>query len=414
MERNPLQAIDPKVIGERLRNARRARGLRQEQVADALGYARTTVVAIEKGERRVTEQELVEFAKHYGRSLSEFVSVQANTQPLVPQFRAAFAASRPGAPLDEGEFLKVAETLETLTNDFLELERLCGMERAKDATPIYKLEESYNHPIELGEEVSVEERGRLGLGDAPSSNLRALLEEAVGLRIFYYEMPQLISGVFACNDVVGGCVGINSLHPVPRGNFSLAHEYAHFLTTRYQADVALEAGRWMRSPTEQFADSFAANFLMPRSGVIRRFSELKDAREGEKNVRIADLVHLSHYFGVSVQAMCLRLEDLRRLPSGTWDRLKARGFKPDRARAVLGLVPHANYRQMLPQRYLILAKRAYDAGLLSEGQLARKLRTDRVTARMMLEKLETLIDDKTGSGYVPVLELDLGAPVLDA
>jgi Zn-dependent peptidase ImmA (M78 family)/transcriptional regulator with XRE-family HTH domain len=413
MEHNPLQSIDPKIIGERLRNARRARGMTQGQAADALGYARTTVVAIEKGERRVTEEELIRFAEQYGRSVSEFVTMRTNTQPLVPQFRSALPASRPGVPLAEEEFLKVAEELESLTADYLELEQLCEMPLPKEYPAVYRLEDSYNHPEELGEEIALEVRNRLGLGDAPIPDLRALLEEAVGLRVFFYPMPSLIAGLFACNDVVGGCVGINSQHPAARENFSLAHEYAHFLTTRYQADVALESGRWMRSPAEQFADSFAGNFLMPRSGVIRRFSELKDAREGEKNIRIADVLHLAQFYGVSVQAMCLRLEELRRLPSGTWDTLKSRGLKPERARAALGLVAATDNRQLLPQRYLMLAKRAYDAGLLSEGQLAKKLRTDRVSARLMMERLETLIDYKTGSGYLP-LELDLATRLVEA
>jgi Zn-dependent peptidase ImmA (M78 family) len=313
--------------------------------------------------------------------------------------------------MTEDELVNVADELESLCNDYIELEQLCEMPLPKDYPSVYRLEDSYNHPEELGEEVAVDERNRLGLGDAPITDLRAVLEEAVGLRIFYFPMPSLIAGLFACNDVIGGATGINSRHPVLRGNFSLAHEYAHFLTTRYQADVALESGRWMRTPTEQFADSFAANFLMPRSGLIRRFSELKEARAGEKNISIADLLHLAQFFGVSVQAMCIRLEELKRLPIGTWDGLKSRGLKPDAARSVLGLVASNDNRQQLPQRYLVLAKRAYDAGLLSEGQLAKKLRTDRVTARLLLEKLETLIDEKTDSGYV-ALELDLAMPLV--
>lgn len=108
------------------------------------------------------------------------------------------------------------------------------------------------------------------------------------------------------------------MHPNPRGNWSLAHEYAHFLSTRYQSDVVLESGRWARPLAEQFADRFAAHFLMPRGGVNRRFSELREARP-DKNVRIADLLQLAQFHRVSAQAMVLQLEVLRRLPRGTWD-----------------------------------------------------------------------------------------------
>ena len=412
MEKNPLQSIDPKVLGQQLKNARTTRGITQEQVAEMLGYARTTILAIEKGERRINENELIRFAEHYGRSVSEFVGAHQNTQPLVPQFRSGLPASRPGKGLDEAQVIDVAEKLDALSADYVELEKLCDLPLPKEYPALARNVDSHNPPDDLGEEVALDERRRCGLGDGPVFDLRALLEEAVGLRIFYYEMPSIISGVFAYNDALGGCVGINSRHPVPRGNFSLAHEYAHFLMTRYQADVALEAGRWMRASAERFADRFAATFLMPRNGVIRRFSELKEARAGEKNVRIADLLHLAQFYGVSVQAMCLRLEELKRLPFGTWDSLKARGLRPDQARVVLGLDVASENRQMLPHRYLMLAKRAYDAGLLSQGQLAKKLRTDRVSARQIVERMDNLIDDKTGSGYEP-LELDLASPVVE-
>src|SRR5207245_1902960 len=143
--------------------------------------------------------------------------------------------------------------------DYRDLEEMCEMPLPKDYPPTYRVEDSYNRPEELGEQIAQADRARLGLADAPIADLRALLEEAVGLRIFYYRMASGIAGVFACNDDLGGCVGINSQHPAARENFSLAHEYAHFLTTRYQADVALESGGWGRLPTERFADSFASN-----------------------------------------------------------------------------------------------------------------------------------------------------------
>ena len=407
---NPLSSIDPKLLGERLRHARRARAFTQEQVAEALGYARTTIIAIEKGERRVTSEELLRLVQHYGRSVSEFVSQQTNTQSLVPQFRSGPPTARAVAKLVESDFTDAAEKLEGLATDYQELENLCEMALPKDYPPIYRVEDSFNQPEELGEEIAQKERARLGIGDAPISDLRALLEETVGLRIFYYRMASAIAGIFACNDDLGGCIGINSRHPAARGNFSLAHEYAHFLTTRYQADVALESGGWGRLPTERFADSFAGHFLMPRNGVSRRFSELTDARQGVP--RIADLVQLAHLYSVSVQAMCLRLEELKRLPFGTWDNLKTNGFRPDQAKVTLGMSSTSENRDPLPQRYILLAYRAFDSALVSEGRLAKMLRTDRVSARLMLEKVAGTIDSNTGGEYFPLM-CDFAAPLVN-
>jgi DNA-binding XRE family transcriptional regulator len=59
--------IDPVTLGARLKSARETAGLTQNQVADELSIARTTVVAIEKGERRVKPTELVALASFMGR-----------------------------------------------------------------------------------------------------------------------------------------------------------------------------------------------------------------------------------------------------------------------------------------------------------------------------------------------------------
>ena len=65
MEKRILQQFDPKILGGRLQEARKACGFTQQAVADHLGMARTTLVAIEKGERRVTPDELIKLAAFY-------------------------------------------------------------------------------------------------------------------------------------------------------------------------------------------------------------------------------------------------------------------------------------------------------------------------------------------------------------
>jgi transcriptional regulator with XRE-family HTH domain len=57
------------VVANRLREAREFLNFTQEDVAQALGYARTTVTAIEAGRRNVSTLELKRFSKLYNRSL---------------------------------------------------------------------------------------------------------------------------------------------------------------------------------------------------------------------------------------------------------------------------------------------------------------------------------------------------------
>jgi transcriptional regulator with XRE-family HTH domain len=73
MDEDILKAIDPRELGRRLQEARKASGRTQQDVADHLGIARTTVTAIEKGDRRVQPGELIRLASLLGRSVGEFL-----------------------------------------------------------------------------------------------------------------------------------------------------------------------------------------------------------------------------------------------------------------------------------------------------------------------------------------------------
>lgn len=110
--------------------------------------------------------------------------------------------------------------------------------------------------------------------------------------------------------------------------------------------------------------------------------------------------------------MILRLETLRRLPPGTWDRLKVEGFKPQHAQRLLGIDANPAVRETLPQRYVALAVEALRRGELSEGQLARYLRTDRVTARAQVEEARQQIYSEQDE-FANLADLDL-ARSLDA
>src|SRR5829696_4853818 len=90
--RSILETIDPAVLGERLAEARRARRLTQQQVAEHLGVARTTIVAMEKGDRRPRPGELVALARFYGRSVGELVRIDPENQR--PNFLVQFRATR--------------------------------------------------------------------------------------------------------------------------------------------------------------------------------------------------------------------------------------------------------------------------------------------------------------------------------
>ena len=331
MDSHVLNTIDASLIGQRLADARRARGLTQEQVAAEVGVARTTVVAMEKGERRPRAGELVKLAGLFGRPVADFVQVYAKSAPpdFIVQFRAAASVKRSDADsrrnLDTFRF-------QQLCRWYVELEELLGAPLPRRYPDQYDI--STTPAEQAAEEVASSERNRLGLGDGPVGNLWGIFESDVGLRVFAIPMSdRRTAGMFIYSEEYGGCIAVNAHHPEERRRWSAAHEYAHFLTNRFAPEITLlTSGRKLRE-NARFADAFAREFLMPSSGLRRRFESVRRAKD--QPITPADVLALAHLYQVSFQAMTLRLEILRLLKLGTWEKLDELGFKPKKARELI-------------------------------------------------------------------------------
>jgi len=392
---------DPRVLGLRLQEARKARGMTQQRAAEALGMSRPTYIAIEKGERPVQPGELIRLAELYGRSVHELQRTRPPVRDFVSHFRAAAPRTADAGPeLDEA-----VARLQRLSDDYLELERLCHAPLPLHYPVPYDI--AGLDPGEAGEEIAAVERNRLGLGDGPLPHLRDLLETDVGLRIFCLGLPDHVSGLFIFSETLGGCIALQRKHPAGRQLWSLCHEYAHFLVQRYEAEVTILRSESRGSRKERFADAFARAFLMPALGLRRRFNDLM---RSVATMTPATLLTLADLYGVSFEALLLRLEDLRLIPVGTWRHLKDNHFQVKEARSLLGLAL-PSMETALPRRYLGLAVRAYEDALLSEGELTEILHTDRERAREIVEQMTTrpAVTDDGESGQ---LVLDLAEPLV--
>jgi Zn-dependent peptidase ImmA (M78 family)/DNA-binding XRE family transcriptional regulator len=397
MDKNILSTIDMRKLGRELQQARTKRGLKQADAAQILEVARTTITAIEKGERRIKPGELIKLARAYGRQVNDFVRQRPQIEPFQVQFRGPHLRNED----DDYEIAKHVNELEELARDYLELERLTN------SPLIRKYPNEYNvDGLKIGqaaEDVANQERKRLGLGDGPIPMLREILERDVGLRVFYLAIkPSKYSAMYLYDHELGGCVAVNSQHPEERRRWSLAHDYGHFLAHRFKP-MMFVLNNYQRVPqSERFADYFAAFFLMPTSGLKMRFNDIRRAKE---KVVVADLCSLAHFYGVSVAALTIRLENLKLIPTGVWDKLKEGGFKIREAQEQLGLDSIPCHDDLLPIRYQNLAVVAFENGLITEGQFAHYLRTDRLAARSVAEKLRTHMESMADSSRE--LELNL-------
>jgi len=70
-------------LAHRLREAREAAGLRQEDAARHLGLSRPSVAQIESGNRAVNGIELGALARLYGRDIGDFLAAAFNPEDTV-------------------------------------------------------------------------------------------------------------------------------------------------------------------------------------------------------------------------------------------------------------------------------------------------------------------------------------------
>ena len=200
-ESKALNNIDWVGLGARLQHARKAAGLNQERVASELGVSRPTVVAIEQGKRRLVTTELVALARLFGQEMSVLLRERVTKTDLSVAFRARFE-KRLFDLVGETALDQAVAQLQRLCEQYLELEVMLGANMARRYPPPYAFD-GYGDVTIAADEIAGQERDRLNLGDAPIGDLRALLETEVGLRIFYFDLPSQIAGMFGYTDELG-------------------------------------------------------------------------------------------------------------------------------------------------------------------------------------------------------------------
>jgi Zn-dependent peptidase ImmA (M78 family)/transcriptional regulator with XRE-family HTH domain len=332
-------ALDPTILGRRLKEARENRRLTQEQAAQAIGVPRTALVHIEAGKRSLSTLELAELAKLYQRSAADFFAeheLQANPEedPLLILHRL-----QPEL-LDNPEVKRQVSRCIELCSIGVELESTLGISDA-DTLPLYEQRAPANpwEATRQGERAAEAERSRLGLGYGPIADMADLISTqdiwASGVR----GLPNWMSGIFLRHPSIGLVILVNFDHPRARKRFSYAHEYAHALLDRKNTRAIVTREDNRQEFIERRANAFAAAFLMPADGVRKFLERLEKggpsrryrvtyasagnepveaeerAAPGSQLITYQDVVALAHHFGVSYPAATYRLNDLEFLNS---------------------------------------------------------------------------------------------------
>lgn len=358
----------------------------QAQAAETIKAARTTIVAIEKGERRVRIDELQKLASAFGTNANALLRREAIHLDLVPQFRRRFDSK-------DKEIEESSQLLNTLVAAEVELENALGVRRTRFYPP--------ERPILPGDVATQAEhdanelRRWAGLGSAPILDILEFLETQLGVRIYLRPLPSKISGLFAFDEIAGACMLFNSKHPAERVQSSGAHEAAHFVSNRRTPEAVLVSDRG-QSREERYANYFSRALLTPAMTVRQKFSELTS---GQSHLTRRHIIFLASFFGVSREAIVRRLEELELVRKGTWEWFEENGgITNEQAREVLGedtvqSLLKARAYGIVPHRLALLAREACKRGLYSEGQLAQLLDLDRHEVRAVLDGLDEEVSE---------------------
>lgn len=308
-------------LHERLRDAREAAGLTQQQVADWLGIRRPGIAEIESGKRAVKSEELARLALLYARSIAWLAHGEA-----APEDQIAAALFRAGETTDP-VLRREAHTLARRCRVLDQLERVVQQRRNPGKPPSYADEAAIldqTHAYEHGRQVAYQERHRLGFGlTAPLRDPWGIVEGA-GLHVLPLQLGRdhPIDGIFTRMHQGRACVGVNIDKWVFRQVFTVVHEYAHALLDAALQSELCDTGRaWHLGEGQQYANrelranQFAAVFLVPREALVwyldSRNMLRTTARRGQHAMELTpiEIVRAQDHFGVSGTMLLWRLQN---------------------------------------------------------------------------------------------------------
>ena len=282
-------------IGAMIRKQREALKMTGNQLADAVGVSRNTIVNYEAGKTEPTSSDLVRLADALGSRIEDLLGIGPVESPPKFAFRAHAALRKDASVIVFArKFLRAYSEIEELTEAVL-CDRLKPFVCAKSE----KLSDR-----EL-EGMAYDLRQACGLHDCGPENIASVLE-GLGVRchFFDFDAPGL-DGISAIQGDLRLTMLKNSKKNAERIIFSGAHELGHlvlhpFLFTASQAETDLDRDY------EREADTFAGYFLVPSNELMRVW---RDERL-ERLPPFHAILMLKRVFHVSYWCLFYRLKDL--------------------------------------------------------------------------------------------------------
>ncbi|MBW2561448.1 MAG: ImmA/IrrE family metallo-endopeptidase [Deltaproteobacteria bacterium] len=351
-------------LHERIVKARESAGFSIAEAAERLGFNNyQTLSSLEKGARNITAGELIEMARLYGRTLDYFFESDILTEP-VPLWRRIEKTG--DVKKQQREFLSFLER-------YTDLENLLGLKRRwTEIRSPFDRSDFKNNGFEVADKLGADIYKKLDLGSRPASNLLAVLENRLRIKILHVPLSEGVSGASVVDDVLGSGVLINSGDVPWRRNYDLAHELFHVVT--WDIFSAKEIGDGIKKTRpEQYADIFASSLLLPEVYLIEGLKEITP----DNAVKRVDIIDLAKDFGVSTQAILWRLVNLKRIKKAQVQRILDEPDFRDLDRTMRRGIREEYKPAKFPARFTSLACRCLMEGKISRGTFAEYLEIER-------------------------------------
>jgi Zn-dependent peptidase ImmA (M78 family)/DNA-binding XRE family transcriptional regulator len=276
-------------LAERLTTARRMAGLSLQELADKMEHtiSRQALHQFEQGKSKPETDTLLALAKALDVKLDYFY------RPLHVAFEKL--EYRKKVKLSKTEEVAIQETAKDRFSRYFELEELTNTKISfKNYQQIFEIN-NLNDIETAAEQLRMD----WNLGSKPIPSVIEMLEEK-GIKVLEVDASDAFQGFYAeANGEL--VVVINRNDDAFRKRFTALHELAH-ITLKIQEGLDVE----------KCCHSFAGAFLFPKQSVIEAFSAKR------KKLSFAELIQQKCYYGISIQALLVRLRNLDIISEATY------------------------------------------------------------------------------------------------
>lgn len=342
------------IIGTQLQKARELLNLTLEDVAHELDISNEDISNWEKEKTQPNLNQLEKLGNIYGREIDYFLS-KTPEPPKNIEFRG-----KPGKSLRDlsKETRIILAKFDELCRTIYEFENFLS-KKLEIKLPTFEETESSKVAAQTL-------RRKFNLVNKPIPKLRELLE-GEGVRIFEIPIPNdEFSGFSYWHDKYGPCILLNGKESLGRKNFTLAHELAHLLFGHGSSVcyVPLKLHRGIGN-IEYKANQFVIELLLPESIVIEDFERRQLSTIPTKQ----ELGRISSKWGVSIQALGYRLENLALIEKGHTDTL----LEPEKPPAFRRRPSIPTWERRLGKHFVKTSIEVYRKNLITIGKLAHAL-----------------------------------------